>query len=162
MRTTERPLPEHPDTALAQARIVVAALIGGVVLFWVVGLVLDTRLDFDPPPGSGMTPRLALIIWAVLAAGTLPIALLFRNRAAGRADAWWRSGAVPTPTELAEVTTNVILAAALLEAPALFAGAMLVVLGEPVLVLYAAIVFVAGMALVFPRAEWFGAGPGRG
>ena len=83
-------------------------------------------------------------------------ALVFRGRAASVAESAGRSGAALDMEGRSRVTTNVIVAAALLEAPALFAGVMQFVSGHVALIPYAALVYLVGVALTFPRAEWYG------
>lgn len=150
-----------PGQAYRQARVVVGALMTGVVLFYAVILGYVAFFGVEPT-APGISPALALTIWAVVAVGTFPMALLFRNRAAALSDELRRSDRAPEPTELGNVNSNAIVAAALLEGPALLAGAMTFMTGDTRLLVYGGLVFLIGMVVAFPRAEWYGVDERRG
>ena len=149
-------LPATPEVALRQARMVSTALILGPLLFYGTVYLLDSGLGGASPDVGGLTPRLAFMLWAVLALGLFPVALFFRNRAAGKADAARRTSTPLTPRELGEVTVNSTIASALMESPALLAGVLSFLLSDTQLIPWAAFVFLVGMGIVFPRADWYG------
>ena len=154
-----RPYP--PATAVAALRIartVIGALVAGLLGFWAVAWVV-TGGGARPlgMAGTGLTPAHALMIWAVIAVGGFGAAMVFRGRALAAVDQGWRAGGAPGVFARAgEVQSTLIVAMALLEGPALFAGVLFLLFGDSRLLLYAAPVFLVGVALTFPRAEWFG------
>ena len=160
--TTPQPSrPATPQAALRLARTVVAAMAGGVLVFWAV-VWFVTEGGARPFGASGFSPRVAATVWSVLALGTFAGALVFRGRAAGVVEEARRSGGAPAIyARSGETQSFIIVAMALLEVPALFAGVAFLLLGTVQLLFYAAPIYLLGVALTFPRAEWFGANPAR-
>ena len=98
-----------------------------------------------------------------MALGGFLAALVFRGRAvdaaAGRRPPGGRSDVVGSA---AQVQAQLIIAWALLEGPALLAGVLFMLLASQPLLSAAAVVYGIGVAMTFPRAEWFGdGGPAR-
>ena len=153
----EHPRPATAQAALRQARLVIGALVVGPILFWAVTWFLNHGVERGPRP-SNLSPSTALLIWTVLAVGTFAGALVFRGRALEIVEAARRSGNREAVfARSPEVQTFLVIAMALIEGQALFAGVMYFLLGEPEFVLYSAPLLLVGTALIFPRAEWFGA-----
>jgi hypothetical protein len=110
-----------------------------VVAFWGVAWFI-TRGGAGGTAPDALAPATALAIWAVTALSGFVVALLLRRRA--------------IETE-GGVHANLVVAWALLEGPALLAGAFLLVLGDTRLLWAAAPVYLVGFVLTFPRAAWF-------
>jgi hypothetical protein len=145
-------------TSYATARMIAMSMMMGVAMLWIVGWVVTQGGQSPRSPTTALTPRLATYIWAALAVGTFAIALMMRSRAVAIAEEARREGGVSGAAARAgEVQASLIAAWALIEAPALFAGVMFLLLGAPMLLMYAAPIYLLGVALTFPRAEWFGA-----
>ena len=159
---------QAPGSQFGVSRIVAAALPTGVVLFWVVGWIL-TRPEGGLAP-EALSPDLALILWAAVAMGGFAAALAFRARALEATRALRRSSsglsgvsgaATVAPAVARGVQTNLVIAWALLEAPALLSGVLLLLTGATQILLLAVPLYLVGVALTFPRREWFGETPGR-
>jgi F0F1-type ATP synthase membrane subunit c/vacuolar-type H+-ATPase subunit K len=132
-----------------------AAMPVGVVLFWAVGWLLTNGGETGLSPRA-FSPAAALYIWAAAALAGFAGALMFRGRALRALE----GGAArpPSPTTLGQVQGNLLIAWALVEAPALLAGVFFLLAGAKPLLLGAAAVYLLGLVRTFPRAEWFGAG----
>jgi hypothetical protein len=124
-----RPLP--PATA---ARIIWLALIGGAILFLVVGTFV--RWSY---PGFG-EPSLHLLSWIALG---VALAGLLASRALARR---------PAPTDPSRVLGRMITQLSLCDVGVLLAGVAWLLTGAAVALLAAA-VGLLGMALAFPRAS---------
>lgn len=147
--------PQEPG--FETARIIAAALAGGVVLFWIVTWVLTGGGQEGIAP-EVLSPQLAL--WILLGALALGFAaaLVFRGRAVALAEG---SGGVDPRSasgSAGPVQTNLIISWALLEAPALLSAVFFLLLAENLLLWVAVPVYALGVVLTFPRAEWFGEG----
>lgn len=119
-------------------------LAGGVFVFWLIAWVLTAG------GANGLRPdivagSLALVVWAAVALPAFGGALFFRTRAAEGA-----GGAAGRRAQ-----THTIVAHALLEGPALLGGILFLLLGTTPVVWVALPVYVLGLALTWPRAEWF-------
>ncbi len=148
-------------------------LAGGVFVFWLIAWVLTgggaNGLRPDVLAGS-----LALVVWAAVALPALAGALYFRTRAAepllpgsaeegrgegreaGRAGGSAEDGAEEAGGSASRsAQTHTIVAHALLEGPALLGGIFFLLLGTTPVVWVALPVYVLGLALTWPRAEWF-------
>lgn len=157
-----RPMPATPEAALRQARLVIGALILGPVLMWLVmWFVTGGGSRPAEPVNEDFTAGFGLTIWTVLAIGGFAGALVFRGRAMRTVEESQRAGHEAVFARAGEVQTWLIIAMALIEGPALFAGVMFFLFGESEFLLYAAPLLLIGAALLFPRAEWFGADAAR-
>lgn len=138
------------------ARLIASALPGGVFVMWVVGWVITGGGETGVSP-EAFPADVAFWVWAGLALACLAGALAFRGRALGIAERARREadGAYP-PEALGEVQTNLVIAWALLEGPAILSGVLFVLLAEPRILWTAVPVYLLGIAATFPRAEWFG------
>lgn len=114
---------------------------------------------------QGLAPEtldagLAFWLWAALALAGFAGALSLRGRAlriaedASREEGGGAEGIAPRASE---VQANLIIAWALLEGPALAAGVFFILLADTQLLWGALPVYLLGVILTFPRAEWFGA-----
>ena len=150
--------PASPQAALRIARTVMGALVAGPLGVWAVAwLVTDGGTRPFGVANPGFASGHALLIWAVIAAGGFGVAMIFRGRALSAVEEGRRAGgASGVFARAGEVQSTLIVAMALLEGPALFAGVMFLLFGDSRILMYAAPVFLAGVALTFPRAEWFG------
>ena len=143
-----------PEAALRSARIVLLAMPVGVVLFWAVAFVM-TRAGIAPLAPEAFDARTAATIWTGLALAGLGGALFMRNLAVSRSEEARRTGQ-PEGVRLGALTSQLIIAGALLEAPGLLAGIIYLYLGLDAVLVYAAPIYLLGVALTLPRAEWFG------
>lgn len=126
---------------LTTSRIITATMALGVIAFWVVGYV--TTRDPTRFVENHFSEGSALGIWASVAIAGFFGAMYFRRRAID-------AGNPPV------VQTNLLIAHAMLDGPALLSGVLLI-LTRTERVLYAAVpLYFIGLALIFPRAEWFG------
>ncbi len=141
------------NAALRTARIIAAALPVGVVFFWIVGWVVTKGGSAGVAPGA-LRGDVATWIWAVAAGAGFIGALAFRSRALQAGDA--PPGESPAPATLGQTQTNLIIAWALLEAPALLGGVLFLLLAIRSILWAAATVYLVGVMLTFPRADWFG------
>ena len=107
-----------------------------------------------------LSPRGALWLWAVVAIGGFLAALVFRRRAVDAAAAPRSPGQPPSDAvgSTAQVQALLVIAWALLEGPALLAGVLFMLLAFRPLLSAASVVYGIGLAMTFPRAEWFGEG----
>ena len=159
-RSVDRdPATVGPGTApaFATARLIALSMVMGVAMMWLVAWFV-TQGDTGPrDSGVGISPRLGFLIWAALAVGTFGAMMMFRGRALAMVDEARRAGgAAEVAARGGPIQTLLIICFALIEAPALFAGVMLILTGSTTLLLYAAPIYLLGVALTFPRAEWFG------
>ncbi len=145
---------DQANAALRTARIIATALPAGVAVFWVVGWVVTKGGSVGVAPAA-LRGDVATWIWAVTAGAGFIGALLFRGRALQNGDA--QPGDPPSPASLAQTQTNLIIAWALLEGPALVGGVMFLLLALRSILWAAATVYLVGVILTFPRPEWFGA-----
>ena len=153
---------ERAQSPYAVSRVVAGALPAGVVALWVVGWILTGggREGMSP---EALPPTLALWGWAAVAMGGFAGALAFRGRALHEARALRGQAAEEARPEVARrVLTSLIVAWALLEGPALLSGILFVLLGAAQILVLAVPFYLVGVALTFPRREWFGETRGRG
>jgi hypothetical protein len=146
---------------LLMARILAASLAMGAVVFWIVGMVVTGGGGEGISPAIAPTGLALAILLVAFAVGTAG-ALVFRGRAAGIGENADRLDRAMTAQEMAAVQSNLVVSWALIEAPALFSGVFFLLLGEIVILGLAVPIYAAGVALTFPRAEWFGAGARAG
>jgi hypothetical protein len=143
-----------PELALRTARILALAMPLGVLSLWAVAWYLTSTGSAPLSPGS-VDARTAAYAWTGLAVAGLAGALFFRNRAVGAIESA-RPEDRGTPAVLGQVNSFLIIAWALLEAPGLLAGIIYLLLGLDAVLLYALPIYLVGLALTFPRAEWYG------
>ncbi|HEX6588687.1 MAG TPA: hypothetical protein VF039_06665 [Longimicrobiales bacterium] len=125
----------------------------GAVLFWVVALATGAEGNATGGPGE-MEGDVAFWIWAAVALAGLAGAVFFRARAVAIAERTGREGRAGA--EAGAVQSFLIIAWALLEAGGLLAGVLVFLGADERLLLYAAPVYLIGLALTYPRREWFG------
>ncbi|HUP89164.1 MAG TPA: hypothetical protein VM100_07440 [Longimicrobiales bacterium] len=130
-----RPQPQNP---FMTARILATAMITGVVMFGVVGFIVDR----PAPTHLAVSDTTAVIAYAVIALGALTAAFLIQRSAVEQ-------------TTQAAVMQRLVIAWALLEFPALLAVVCSLVYGVRTILPGAALIYFAGMFKTFPRAEWF-------
>lgn len=144
------------DSNLLSARLIALSMTLGVIFLWVVGWVVTGGGTEGLASGGELSPGLLFLIWAALAVPGFGAALVFRGRAmaalSGEAGGGG-TGASGDPTSVAQ--THLIIAWALLEGPALFSGVFYLLTAEGQFVLAGALVFLVGMAISFPRREWY-------
>ena len=148
----------RPDALrrLQTARILAAALAAGPVLLWAVAWLLVRAQGGGLAASAPLTTRAALSVWGVAAVLGFGGALLLRSRAERRVVEARRSGDVDRIAAACDrVQALLIVAWALLEGPAVLAGALYLMLGDSQLILAAFPVLAFGMLLTFPRPEWF-------
>lgn len=149
----------NPQAGYGAARAIAFSLPAGVFAFWAIAWFL-TEGGAQGRAEGALDPELAFWIWAAVAVGGFGAALFLRARAVAIAEEAARAGA---PGERAgEVQSRLIIAWALLETQALLAGVLLLALGLEQVVLYAAVLYLVGLAFTFPRAEWWGVGGSGG
>ncbi len=140
------------QASLRTARMIAAALPIGVVLFWIVGWVVTKGGTLGVAP-QALAGDLALWIWSAAALLGFAGALFFRGRAVQVAEA--AAGRPPSPATAGEVQATLIVAWALLEAPALLSGVFFLLFALTPILWAAVPVYLMGVAITFPRAEWF-------
>ncbi len=143
---------DQSQAALRTARLIAAALPTGVVLFWIVGWVVTKRGTLGVAP-QALAHDPALWIWSAAALAGFVGALFFRGRAVQVAEA--AAGRPPSPATALQVQGNLIIAWALLEAPALLSGVFFILLATTPILWGAVPVYLVGVAVTFPRTEWF-------
>ncbi|HEX7118411.1 MAG TPA: hypothetical protein VF212_06465 [Longimicrobiales bacterium] len=144
---------------LRDARIVAGSLAAGVALFWIVGWLKTSGGEVGIAPDA-VTAELAFWIWAGAAILGFAAALAFRGRALRIVERSTGEESGPPIGELRAVQTNLVISWALLEGPALL-SAVFYLLTASERILWAAVpVYAIGVAVTFPRAEWFGEGRG--
>lgn len=141
---------------LRVARIIAASLPAGVAAFWAVAWVL-TNGGAAPYSPEAIDAALAFRIWAVVALAGFAGALYFRGRALAVVESVGRDDRAALVGHAGAVQSNLIIAWALLEAPALFAGVVFLLLGDRHVLLAALPLYLIGLGATYPRAEWFGA-----
>lgn len=146
---------EQSQVALRTARMIAAAMPAGVVLFWAIGWFLTNGGETGLSPRA-FSPGAALYIWAAAALAGVAGSLAFRGRALRAIEG--DAARPPSPATLGQVQGSLVIAWALVEAPALLAGVFFLLVGTKPLLLGAAAVYLLGLVRTFPRAEWFGAG----
>lgn len=155
METNGRALGAGAAVRLRAARLIASSLPLGALAFWAIAWVMTDGGARGRAEGA-VDPVLAFWLWAGLALAGLAVALVLRGRAVTIAEESARAG--EPGSRAGAVQSVLIIAWALLEAQALLAGVLLLALGLEQLVLYAALVYGVGLALTFPRAEWWGVG----
>jgi len=144
------------EVAFRTARTIAGALVGGVVMFWVIGLVL-TKGGTEGVAAGGIPVSTAIGVWAPVAIVGFVLALRFRGRALQVSESATRNGEAITSEQAGTVQSNLLIGWAALEAPALFSGALFLNTAAKEILWLAIPVYLVGMFLTFPRAEWFGA-----
>ncbi len=105
---------------------------------------------------SPLSPQVAFWIWGVSALASLAGALALRARVVRMVEgARQREGRVPRDL-MVQLHPTRLGAWALLEAPALMAGVFFLLLAARDILYPAAVLYFLGVALTFPRPEWFG------
>lgn len=149
-----------PDRRLMTARVLAVALGAGPVLLWAVGWVVVRSTGGGLAPGAGLTSRLAILLWGLAAVIGFGGSLLLLRRAEATAAAVGRASEERAVRRASERVQALLLVAwALLEGPAVLAGAFYLILGDSTLVAAAASVLALGLALTFPRRAWFPTAP---
>lgn len=144
----------HPG--LGPARIIAVALASGVAVFWIVGWVWTEggRVGIAP---ETLALNVALWILAGALATGLLAALAVRGRVVAMVEEALRAERALSAQEIGAVQTNLIISWTLLEVPALLSGVLFLLLAETAILGLAVPVYALGVALTFPRSEWFGA-----
>jgi hypothetical protein len=144
------------EPGLRSARLIAIVLSAGVVMFWIIAWVVLTEGGRGGMAPGAISRELALWIWGATALAGLAAAMLFRGRALDVAGTASRAEPAPLSAEEAgAVQTNLIIAWALLEGPALLSAVFFSMLADAQILWLGAAVFAGGMALTFPRAKWF-------
>jgi hypothetical protein len=138
------------------ARIIAGALALGPVMFWAVAWVAVGSTG-GPIGGAGVPAAWVRWIWIGVALPALAAGFLFRGRAVARIEAdrrltLDRAGAKEA---LGRVFTQLIVAWALFEGPAMMSGVFYLLTARPEFITAGAAVLLAGMVASFPRREWF-------
>ena|SRR5690606_14780751 len=141
-------------------RILASALASGVLVFWVVGWVLTGGGAAGIAP-EALPPRVALLVWAAVAVPSFGAALVFRGRALRVTERPAGGSGDDAAERAAHVQTNLVIAWALLESAALLAGTLFLLIGTRELLLAAVPVYLLGVAVTFPRADWYAGGGAR-
>jgi hypothetical protein len=126
-------------------RMIALAMIMGVVALWGVAWYVTGGGAEGLADDPGESLNLFRGAWAVFALGGLVAALVFRNRGIEAARG---EDAPPLPAHF-------IIAWAMLEGPALMSAVFFLLFGDVVLLWAGAMIFSLGMAVTFPREEWF-------
>lgn len=161
---------ESQASPLLTARIIAFSLAIGVVIFWVVTWVV-TEGGTEGIAAGALDPQLALWIWAAVAIPGFIGALVFRGKAVeaspaggpGRrspAGAARESGHGAADSATGRVQQYLIIAWALLEGPALLSGIFFMLVASIQLLVAAVLLYLVGVLMTLPRAEWFEAGAG--
>ncbi len=143
---------DQAQAPLRTARMIATALPAGVVLFWIVGWII-TKGGAAGIIGEAFARDTILWIWSAVALLGFAGALFFRGRAVQVAEA--AAGRPPSPATAGEVQATLIVAWALLEAPALLSGVFFLLFALTPILWAAVPVYLMGVAVTFPRAEWF-------
>lgn len=149
---------QSTDAAISAIRIVAAAMPFGALCLWGVALIV-TQGGKEGLASEAMPASLALVVWAVVALAGFGGSLFFKARALAMIGRARREEGGTDAT--ARPLGLLIVSAALLEAPALLAGVLFLLVAEKELLWLAAGVYAVGLVMTFPRREWL-AGPGRG
>lgn len=150
---------ETVEADIGTARRLASALIIGVFLFWGVGWMINSGAGEAAEP-AGIPLATAIWMWGPTATAGFIGALFFRGKAMRIVEEARRSGEA-APDAPRKLMGSLIISWAMLEGPALFGGVFFLLLGDIQLLIGAAPVYLAGVALTFPRAEWFEAAEGR-
>src|SRR5690554_5287365 len=142
---------QRPTPELLRARVIYMAMIFGVVLMWIVIFVVLSGMNESE---SILDGTIALLLVIVISLGAFAAALFFRSRAAAAAGT---AGSAPNQSQkdVSAVYTNLIVAWALLEGPALMAAVLFMLTNTTAVLLVGAVVFLTGYWMTFPKAEWF-------
>jgi hypothetical protein len=155
----ERPVTPQPPQRMSL--LIWASLLSGVLFFvafaW---FVTDGGASAEPESLLGSV-QLDLAVWGMLAVGGFFGSLHFRRQGVEAVEAARREGATYDDLPLGTLQTQLIVAWALLEGPALFGGVIFMVTGNTTLLAAALGVFLAGMIAAAPRRDWFLADPNR-
>ena len=145
-----------PGRRLLTARILAVALAAGPVLMWIISWFVLRASGGGLASDAPLTPGAAMSAWGIAAVLGFGVALLLRSRAQEAArEALGASGVEEAAPAQDRVQVLLVLAWALLEAPAVLAGAFYLMLGDTDLIVAAAPVLAFGVLLTFPRPEWF-------
>ena len=145
-----------PPASLKTARVLAAAMTFGVVALWVAAWLVSKGGRTPIVPEQSLSELTALILWGALAAAGFAGALVMLRGAAALAESERASGQSVAAATSATIQTRLIIAWALLEGPGLLGGIALLCFGMRAVLFTAIVVFLLGMALTAPRAEWFG------
>lgn len=130
---------------LQAARVMAMSLLGGVMAIWVVCWMMTASRGEGLAAGAGLSPRLAFWIWAAVAVSGLAGALAFKSRALR----------VSRRADFGQVQTNLLVAWALVESPAVLGAVIFLLLADAQILITALPVYLLGFAATFPRAAWF-------
>lgn len=149
----------HPGFDVS--RVIAGSLALGAAIFWIVGWLVTGGGREGLSPGVISSDVALWIVVGALAVG-LAGALFFRGRALAPIEDAARSHRALGKEEVGALSTNLMIAWTLIEAPALVSGMLFLLTGELQILAVAVPVWAAGIALTFPRAEWFGPGAREG
>jgi hypothetical protein len=138
-------------------RIVAGACAAGVTVVWVVGWILTAGGRAGLAGSAALPAEFGLGIWAATALAGVAGALFLRSRTVQlRAGA--RDAGVPALSDesLVRAQAGLIVAAALLEGPALVSGIFFLLIGARLILWAGVAVYLVGLVMTYPRAEWFG------
>lgn len=147
-----------PDAAFRADRTIALSLPFGVALFWGLSLALNSAREESSI--MGLDVGVATIVVAALALAALIAAFMLRLGAVAAMER--RSGGMSEAADFGAFRTRLVLSWALLEAPALLAGVVHFMWGAERVLLYVGPLYLLGVALTFPRADWYGAGRSGG
>lgn len=146
---------EQQPASLATARILALGLIMGPCLLWLTGWFQVGRRG----PIAQLVPATAILlieIWAAIACASLICSWIFRGRAMAVVE---RAPRITESAEanraLSDLQTWLVVAWAMVEAPAIFSGVLFLMTGGPRVALAGVLVLFIGMLRSFPRAAWF-------
>lgn len=141
---------------LQVARIIGAAMPIGVIALWLVAWFVS-RGGAEPMWNESVDDGVALLGLTALMLAALVGALVMRARVVRMVEEAQRDARGEARATLpARVSQTLIIAWGLLEMPALASGVALLLLGLEQVILYVAPLYFLGIALTYPRAEWFG------
>ncbi len=138
------------------ARVIAAALPMGVLLFWAVSWFLTRGGRTAILPTAPFPAGTAFWIWGATAVAGFAAALFLRGRVMQATEQATRMGGRLTSETIGQNQVQLMIAWALLELPALIAGVFFLLLATRDLLWSAALFYLLGVALTFPRPEWYG------
>ncbi len=138
------------------ARVIAAALPTGVLLFWGVAWFITGGGRRALLPSSPLPADTAFWIWGATAVAGLAGALFLRTRVVQAVEQATRMGGRLRTETIAQNQALLMIAWALLEVPGLIAGVFFLLLAARNLLWAAALFYLVGVALTFPRPEWYG------
>lgn len=142
-------------------RVLAGSIALGAVVFWIVGWVMTGGGREGLVPGAVSTDAALWIVVGAFAAG-IAGALVFRGRALGLIEQASRSDQPLATDGHKAVSTSLMIAWTMIEVPALISGILFLLLAETLILGVAVPAWAVGVALTFPRAEWFDPGALQG